>query len=119
MTNYLPISAFDCFDGDIKLTFQIEYSPKLPKEDNQYQRLYMQTLGSLENHIFEFAETVQAYGENGSPLIARADNLGISPAFDCTECSVILPQNIVGKICGGLNFTGDNMIIKSVVIENA
>lgn len=119
MTNYLPISAFDCFDGDIKLTFQIEYSPKLPKEDNQYQRLYMQTLGSLENHIFEFAETVQAYGENGSPLISRADNLGISPAFDCTECSVILPQNIVGKISGGLGFTGDNMIIKSVVIENA
>lgn len=119
MTNYIPVSAFDCFDGDIKLTFQIEYSPKLPKEDNQYQRLYMQTLGSLDNHFFEFAETVQAYGENGSPLITRADNLGISPAFDCTECSAILPKNIVGKICGGLNFTGDNMIIKSVVIENA
>ena len=54
--------------------------------------------------------------EKGAPLIARAENLGISPAFDCTECSVILPKNIVGKICGGLNFTGDNMIIKSVVI---
>lgn len=119
MTNYVPISAFNCFDGDVKLTFQIEYSPKLPEESNQYQQLYMQTIGGLQHHIFEFAETVQTYDENGSPLIKRSDNLGIFPALDCTECSVILPKNIVGKICGGLGFTGDNMIIKSVVIENA
>ncbi len=119
MTNYIPKSAFECFDGDIKLTFQIEYSPKSPGDDQKYQMLYMQTLGYLENHIFEFAETVQSYDEKGSPLIIRTDNLGISPALSCTECSVILPKNIVDKICGGLGFTGDNMIISSVVIENA
>ncbi len=119
MTNYIPKSAFDCFDGDIKLTFQIENSPKSLGSDQNYQMLYMQTLGYLENHVFEFAETVQSYDEKGSPLIRRTDNLGISPALSCTECSVILPKNIVDKICGGLGFTGDNMIISSVVIENA
>ena len=119
MTNYIPKSAFDCFDGDIKLTFQIEYSPKSPGDDQKYQILYMQTLGLFENHIFEFAETVQTYDENGSPLIRRTDNQGINPALSCTECSVILPKNIAAKICGGLSFTGDNMIISSVVIENA
>lgn len=119
MTNYIPSSAFDCFSGDVKLTFQIEYSPRLPEEDNQYQVLYMNTIGSLGHRVFEFAETVQVYDENGSPLITRTDNLGVFPALECTECSVILPQNIVEKICGGLGFTGDNMIIKSVVIENA
>lgn len=119
MTNYIPKSAFDCFDGDIKLTFQIENSPRSSDSDQNYQMLYMQTLGYMSNHIFEFAETVQSYDENGSPLIKRADNLGISPALSCTECSVILPKNIVAKLCGGLSFTGDNMIINSVVIENA
>lgn len=118
-TKYIPRAAFDCFDGDIKLTFQIEYSPKSSSSDQNYQILYIQTLGYLQNHIFEFAETVQTYGEDGSPLIERTDNLGISPALSCTECSVILPKNIADKICGGLAFTGDNMIIKSVVVENA
>lgn len=119
MTDYIPASAFDCFDGDIKLTFQIEYSPKSSEESERYQILYMQTLGGLDNHIFEFAESVPAYGEDGSLLVTRTYNLGFSPKLDCTECSVILPKNIVRKICGGLGFTGDNMIIKSVVIEDA
>lgn len=118
-TKYIPKSAFDCFDGDIKLTFQFEYSPKPSEPDQNYQILYMQTLGYLQNHIFEFSEMIQTYDENGSPLISRTDNLGISPALSCTECSVVLPKNIVNKICGGLAFMGDNMIINSVVIEDA
>ncbi|MCM1191522.1 MAG: serine/threonine protein kinase [Acetatifactor muris] len=116
-TNYIPKAALDGFDGDIKLTFQIEYSPKSPEQ--AYQILYLQTFGYFENHLFEFAEAVQAYDGDGSPLIRRTDNLGISPALSCTECSVILPRNIVDKICGGLVFTGDNMRITGVVIEDA
>lgn len=116
-TKNIPESAFDYFDGDIKLTFQIEYSPKSP--DQYYQILYMQTDGYLSNHMFEFAKPVQTYDEDGSPLITRTSNLGISPAMSCTECSVIIPKNIAAKISGGITFTGDNMIINSVVIENA
>lgn len=118
-TKYIPKSAFECFDGDIKLTFQIEYSNKSPEFEQNYQILYMQTLGLFQNHIFEFAEVVQIYDENGSPRIKKTGNLGISPALSCKEFAVILPQKIVNKICGGLSFTGDNMIINSVVIENA
>ncbi|MCM1058428.1 MAG: serine/threonine protein kinase [Firmicutes bacterium] len=119
MTNYIPKAAFDGFEGDIKLTFQFEYSPKSSEPDQEYQILYLQTLGYFENHVFEFAEVVQIYDEEGSPLIRRTDNLGINPALSCTECSVILPKNIVDKICGGLGFTGDNMIITGVAIEGA
>lgn len=118
-TKYIPKSAFNCFDGDIKLTFQIERSDHPSDFGKDYQILYMQTLGYFQNHIFEFAEPVQTYGENGSPLIGKTGNLGISPDLSCTEFSVMLPKNIVNKICGGLMFTGDNMIINSVVIENA
>lgn len=118
-TRFIPKSAFDCFDGDIKLTFQTEYSAKSSEGDQSYQILYMHTFGHIQNHIFEFAEIVQTYGEDGSPLIGRTDNLGISPVLSCTEFSVILPKNIVTKICGGLSFVGDNMNIKHVVIENA
>lgn len=119
MTNYIPLSAFECFSGDIKLTFQIEYSPKSSSDSERYQMLYMQTLGALENHIFEFAKNIPVYDENGSLLVMRTDNLGFFPKLGCTEFSVILPKNIVRKICGGLGFTGDNMIIKNVVIEDA
>lgn len=119
MTKYIPQYAFDCFDGDIKLTFQTEYSPKSPKEDQKYQALYMHTFGYIQNHIFEFAETVQIYGEDRSPLIRRTDNLGISPVLSCTEFSVVLPKKIAAKICGGLSFVGDNMTVKHVVVENA
>lgn len=118
-TKYIPKSAFDCFDGDIKLTFQIERSDNPSDFEKDYQILYMQTLGYFENHIFEFAEPVRTYDENGSPLIGKTGNLGIRPDLSCTEFSLILPKNIVNKICGGLMFTGDNMIINSVVIENA
>lgn len=118
-TKYIPRSAFDCFDGDIKLTFQIERSDDPSDLEKDYQILYMQTLGYFQNHIFEFAEPVQTYDGNGSPLIGKTGNLGISPDMSCMEFSVILPKNIVNKICGGLMFTGDNMIISSVVIENA
>lgn len=119
MTNYIPVSVFDCFDGNIKMTFRIEYSPRPSEESNNYQMLYMNTIDRLGGHIFEFGEAFQTYDESGSPLISRTQNLGFFPAIGCTEFSVILPENIVGKICGGLSFTGDNMIIKSVVIEDA
>ncbi len=118
-TKYIPKSAFAYFHGDIKLTFQIEYLNKSSELEQDYQIMYMQTLGYFQNHIFEFAEIVQTYDENGSPLIGKTENLGIKPALSCTEFSIILPEKIVNKICGGLAFTGDNMIINSVVIENA
>ena len=119
LTDYIPKAAFDGFEGDIKLTLQFEYSPKSSEPGQEYQILYLQTLGYLENHIFEFAEVVQVYDEEGTPLISRMDNHGISPALSCTECSIILPKNIVDKVCGGLGFTGDNMRITGVVIEDA
>lgn len=118
-TKYIPKSAFDCFDGDIKLTFQTEFLRKPSDHEENYQILYISTLGHLQNHIFEFAEIVQTNDENGLPHIKKTGNLGISPALSCKEFSVILPQKIVNKICGGLAFTGDNMIINNVVIENA
>lgn len=119
LTQYIPKRAFDCFEGDIKLTFQIEHmnNPSGPEVD--YQILYLQTLGYFQNHLFEFAEIVQTYGDDGSPLIKKTGNLGIGSALSCTEFSVILPKKIADKICGGLAFLGDHMTVTGVVIENA
>lgn len=110
----IPKSAFFEFDGDVKVTADIEVIEGLETEQRiVYVRNSGYCFGILENKFLVPA----AKDETGKPLVKFDRYYGMMPEKSCTELTFIIPENAKEKMSSGAFFQSMGVKVTQARLE--
>lgn len=112
-TGSIPKSAFYEFDGDVKVTLEIEH---LSAADD-WQVIYVRNSGFCCNVFDDDLLVPDMRGNSGNALVHRDGHFGITPDVSCGECVFIIPNGIKDKMSGGIFFQSVNAAVNSAKLE--
>lgn len=110
----IPKSAFYEFDGDVKVTIELE---NIEGMDYDWREIYVRNGGYCFD-VFDDDFLVPALTDiDGRPLITRDSAFGIIPDKILKECVFIIPNNVKPKMSAGVFFQCMNVRVVSARLE--
>lgn len=110
----IPKSAFYAFDGDVKVTLELE---AVDDGMGDWRVIHVCNFGYCFN-VFDDDFLVPALTDFiGKALVVRDGNYGICPDISCDQCVFIIPQGIKAKMTEGIFFQTLNVRVTSACLE--